>query len=227
MLTYIFNRRNWGIVMAIMMKVACLSCTSFQLGILADLYRIYKAISYIEACPAQSVLYHDFPDYLRFDLASITLSDSRILLNSFIQSLESLPPCLEMRPELATAKKGLSKVAENLLALDRSLSTRDQYRQMYPLRCWLVWLPGSFIQLTEGDSWILIVLAHFSGLLLATTPIFPNLNSKLSIKVRVESILSIQESLSNTPSLCCSFCHTSHLACQYLQFPISAVNMFL
>jgi len=175
----------------------------------------------------ESLLYGNFPDFISRDLMTSTALDSRMLLKCFIQSLESFPPCLDKRPELATAVKGLFHVADNFLALKSRLSAKEQYRQMYPLRCWIVWLPESFVLFTQVDIWTLIMVAHMCALMLAVVPLFPAVNSRLSIKLRVESILSIYENLCNRPSLSCSTCLAHHSSCEHMQFPMSVINTLI
>lgn len=138
------------------------------------------------------------------------------VLRYFIASLEDLPRCFRKRPELASTCKELIKMADNLILLnDDDLSLAEQCKHMYPLRCWLIWFPDSFVALTQGDESLLLILAYFYSLTLAIAPRFPLVNSILFIKMRVESILSIQKRIGQF----CSSCPDQHTMKRHMAFP--------
>lgn len=172
----------------------------------------------------ESLLYRDFPIFIPRVLQTPEAFNSNAMLNSFICSLETLPRCVSKRPEISAAVKGFVRTADNLLLLGDELTLEEQVKHVYPIRCWLVWLPTSFLEITQGDNWVLIILAYYSALTLATLPKFPAVNSRLSVKVRVETIFSIHERLRNCDFLCTS-CGELHSPRRHMEFPISVVNI--
>lgn len=167
----------------------------------------------------KSLLYVNLPQFGSSEIVSSKILDTRILLEYFLRSIEAFPSCIRRRPGLSSAVAGLYRTADNFLLLDDHLTPEEQYRHMYPLRCWLIWFPESFVSLTQGDIWVLIMLAHFYALTLAVIPIFPVVNTRMFINARIESISSILNNIRETQPYYCQPCSKVHVIQQLMQFP--------
>lgn len=153
------------------------------------------------------------------EILSSKILDTRLLLEYFLRSVGAFPSCIKRRPGLSSAIEGLCRTASNFLQLEDHLTLEEQYMHMYPLRSWLNWFPDSLVPLTQGDLWVLTMLAHFYSLTLAVIPIFPVVNTRIFIAVRVNSITSILNSISEKQPYYCRLCSEIHLAHHFMQFP--------
>lgn len=191
-----------------------------------SLTKIYQVIDFIER-RKQSSFFDD--DSLSFGLEEILSSntlDTHHLLQSFLQSIDTFPPCIGRKPNISSAIEGLRRTAEQFLRIDKQLTTGQQYFHMYPLRSWLNWFPDSLVPLTQGDMWVPVMLAHFYALTLTVIPMFPVVNTRIFINVRVRSIASILDGVSKTHPCPCRPCSDIHVAQSFMQFPNQVLEAF-
>ena len=62
---------------------------------------------------------------------------------------------------------------QNLRISPPSTNPQDQFKALHPIRAWVIWLPVSFLHLTDRSLQVLVTLAHFYAVTLAVQLYLP------------------------------------------------------
>lgn len=94
---------------------------------------------------------------------------------NFVSAMDTLKPCVEPCLELRKAVQELAVFVENLRRIPLNLTAEEQLKIIYPVRWWFRFLPTRFLQQTNSDPWVMVVLAFYNLVALAVDPIMPAL----------------------------------------------------
>ena len=117
------------------------------------------------------------------------------LLKEGINSLSALEPLVKDRHDLVQIVKELFNFAEKAQGYNCSFPMSAQYKTMHFLRGWLHRLPACLVDVTKGDTVVLVTLAHFFAVALTVAPIFPVVNQIHFVNIRVAAIGDIHQGI--------------------------------
>ena len=80
---------------------------------------------------------------------------------------------------------------QNLRISPPGPNPQDQYKVLHPLRAWIIWLPVSFLNVTDRNFQTMVTLAHFYAVTLAVQLYLPSPGPAYYPKMRMEAIESL------------------------------------
>ena len=93
--------------------------------------------------------------------------------------------------EQVKSLRQLLDFVQNLRISPPGPNPRDQYKVLHPLRAWIIWIPVSFLNITDRDLRTMITLAHFYAVTLAVQLHLPGPGPAYYPKMRMEAIESL------------------------------------
>ena len=95
------------------------------------------------------------------------------------------------KEEQVKSLRQLLDFVQNLRISPPGPNPQDQFKVLHPLRAWIIWLPVSFLNLTNRDLQTMVTLAHFYAVTLAVQLHLPSPGPAYYPKMRMEAILSL------------------------------------
>jgi hypothetical protein len=86
-----------------------------------------------------------------------------------------------------------------------------------------MWLPSSVLDITKGDTAVLVTLAHFYAIAVAAAPMFPAIDRTYFLNSRIIAIMQIYKTLAKTPVFRCSSCRQYHDTSRIMSYPATVV----
>ena len=80
---------------------------------------------------------------------------------------------------------------QNLRISPPGPNPQNQFRALHPLRAWIIWLPVSFLSVTDRNLQTMVTLAHFYAVTLAVQLHLPSPGPAYYPKIRMEAIESL------------------------------------
>lgn len=91
---------------------------------------------------------------------------------------------------------------------------------------WMDKYPISYVAISEGDSLVLVALAHFYVVVVTLAIIFPGIDLPLATPIRLESIIKVDQALRRKPGVFCTNCKAFHCQNELMAFPLNAVYVY-
>ena len=113
------------------------------------------------------------------------------LLEGSILSLERAMAFAADDEEQVKSLRQLLDFVQNLRISPPGPNPQDQFKVLHPLRAWIIWLPVSFLSVTNRDLRTMITLAHFYTVTLAVQLHLPSPGPAYYPKMRMETIESL------------------------------------
>ncbi|KAL9073966.1 MAG: hypothetical protein Q9161_002588, partial [Pseudevernia consocians] len=113
------------------------------------------------------------------------------LLEGSILSLERAMAFAADNEEQVKSLRQLLDFVQNLRISPPGPNPQDQFKVLHPLRAWIIWLPVSFLNLTNRDLQTMVTLAHFYAVTLAVQLHLPSPGPAYYPKMRMEAIESL------------------------------------
>lgn len=93
--------------------------------------------------------------------------------------------------EQVKSLRQLLDFVQNLRISPPGPNPQDQFKVLHPLRAWIIWLPVSFLNVTDRNLQTMITLAHFYTVTLAVQLYLPSAGPAYYPKMRMETIESL------------------------------------
>ena len=93
--------------------------------------------------------------------------------------------------EQVRSLRQLLDFVQNLRISPPGPNPQDQFKVLHPLRAWIVWLPISFLDVTDRNLQTMTTLAHFYAVTLAVQMHLPSPGPAYHPKMRMEAIESL------------------------------------
>ena len=93
--------------------------------------------------------------------------------------------------EQVKSLRQLLDFVQNLRISPPGPNPQDHFKILHPLRAWIIWLPVSFLSVTDRDLRTMITLAHFYAVTLAVQLYLPSPGPAYYPKMRMETIESL------------------------------------
>ena len=84
----------------------------------------------------------------------------------------------------------------------------------------------SYVAISEGDSLILVTLAHFYAVVIALAIVFPSSDLPLVTPIRLESIMKLDQVLRKNSGLFCTNCKVVHSHDEQMAFLLNTVHVY-
>lgn len=113
------------------------------------------------------------------------------LLEGSILSLERAMAFAAESEEQVKSLRQLLDFVQNLRISPPGPNPQDQFKVLHPLRAWIIWLPVSFLNVTDRNIPTMTTLAHFYAVTLAVQLHLPSPGPAYYPKMRMEAIESL------------------------------------
>jgi hypothetical protein len=130
--------------------------------------------------------------FLTYSTISENSLSSLIPLSDALKKLESE---LEEGAELRKAAYTFSCYVQNLRALPNEVTLTEQLSLLFPIRTFLPMISTRFLGIGTRDIWVLVVMAYYHAIQVATALKYPATASLLFAIKRTEVILRIHNEL--------------------------------
>lgn len=97
--------------------------------------------------------------------------------------------------EQVKSLRQLLDFVQNLRISPPGPNPQDQFKVLHPLRAWIIWLPVSFLNVTDRNLQTMMTLAHFYAVTLAVQLHLPSPGPAYYPKMRMEAIESLAEEI--------------------------------
>lgn len=120
------------------------------------------------------------------------VSESDLLeLTPFAASLTKVQLFVGGAPELLKAARAMSDFVRNLRLFPPGSSSVEQYRVFTAVKTWLPWMPAACLGLGTRDLPVMVTMAHYHALSIATESYLPAAASVLFLNKRTKIIARI------------------------------------
>jgi hypothetical protein len=130
--------------------------------------------------------------FLTYSAISENSLSSLIPLSDALKKLKSK---LKKGAELRKAAYAFSCYVQNLRALPNEVTLTEQLSLLFPIRTFLPMIPTRFPGIGTRDIWVLVVMAYYHAIQVATALKYPAIASLLFAIKRTEVILRIHNEL--------------------------------
>lgn len=113
------------------------------------------------------------------------------LLDGSILLLERAMAFAADSEEQVKSLRQLLDFVQNLRISIPGPNPQDQFKVLHPLRAWIIWLPVSFLSITDRNIRTMTTLAHFYAVTLAVQLHLPSPGPAYYPKMRMEAIESL------------------------------------
>lgn len=113
------------------------------------------------------------------------------LLEGSSLSLERAMTFAADNEEQVKSLRQLLDFVQNLRISPPGPNPQDHFKILHPLRAWIIWLPASFLSITDRDLPTMVTLAHFYAVTLAVQLHLPSPGPAYYPKMRMEATESL------------------------------------
>lgn len=156
----------------------------------------------------------------------IDIPTSKSLLIQGISSLNMLSSCSKNIPELSALIRQLRDTCRIVHERSSDWSLEEQYRLLHPFSAWMDKYTISYFAISEGDTVVLAILAHFFAVVVALDLAFPDIDLPLMTPIRLRSIVEIGQVMQRKAPFFCGGCREVHYQEGMMAFPLNAVHVF-
>jgi hypothetical protein len=148
------------------------------------------------------------------------------LLAEGISSLNRLASCPKDSPDLSAIIRQLRDTCRIVYERPSNRSAEDQFKLVHPFAAWMDKYSISYVAISEGDSLVLVILAHFYAVVVTLAIVFPGIDLPLVTPIPLESIIKVDQILRRKPGFFCANCKAYHCQIELMAFPLNTVSVF-